>query len=123
MIEFSRKRDTAALAVHLENTWDVYIREAMGRDPELLSDGSALRQLLGFYGQERLAQRARAEDVRRVRALRDQLRAVFEAPSEADAVDLSNAILRRSGSVAQLVRTGDGWTYRHHAPDASLVDT
>jgi len=122
MIEFSRKRDTAALAVGLANTWDVYIREAMGRDPELLRDASALRRLLRFYRQERLARRVRAGDLGPVRALRDQLRAAFEAPSEVDAVELLNAILRRSGSVTQLVRAGNGWVYRHHAADASLVD-
>jgi predicted RNA-binding Zn ribbon-like protein len=118
MIAFSRKRDTAALAVGLVNTWDV-----MATDRELLKDANDLRRLLRFYAQERLARRVRADDVEPVRALRDQLRAVFEAPSEDAAVELLNAIVRRSGAIAQLVRVRDRWSYRHHAPDASLVDT
>ena len=118
MISFSRTRDTTALAVGLVNTWDV-----MARDPELLRDASALRELLHFYEQEPLARRARPGDVAPVRSLRDRLRGAFEAGSEDDAVELLNAVVRESGAVAQLVRAGDAWAYRHHAPDASLVDT
>jgi predicted RNA-binding Zn ribbon-like protein len=118
VIAFSRKRDTTALTVGLVNTWDV-----MARDPELLKDATALRRLLRFYRQERLARRVRPQDVARVRSLRDQLRAAWEARSEDNAVEVLNAVLRRSASVAQLVRAGKGWTYRHHAPDASLADT
>jgi predicted RNA-binding Zn ribbon-like protein len=118
MISFSRTRDEAALAVGLVNTWDT-----LASDPELLADADALRRLLRFYEQDELAERVAEHDVRKMRSLRDRLRRAFEANSEDDAVEALNGVLRSSGAVAQLVRAGDRWAYRHHAPGASLVDT
>jgi predicted RNA-binding Zn ribbon-like protein len=117
LIEFSRTKDSAALAVGLVNTWDT-----MARNPELLRDRLALRELLRFYIQEKLADRIVEGDVAPVRELRDRLRRAFEAVSEPEAVGVLNGILKEAGSVPQLESAGGSWNYRYHKPGAPAAD-
>lgn len=117
LIEFSRTKDTAALAVGLVNTWDT-----MARDPELLRDRAAVVELLRFYEQTKLAERITDRDVLLVRELRDRLRRAFEAASEHEAVDVLNGILEEAGAPPRLVKAGDRWDYRYHDAGASARD-
>jgi predicted RNA-binding Zn ribbon-like protein len=117
LIEFSRTRDAAALAVGLVNTWDT-----MAPNPELLRDRAALVDLLRFYEQPKLAERITDRDVPPVRELRARLRRAFEAVSEHEAVDVLNGILEEAGAAPQLVKVGDRWDYRYHEAGASARD-
>lgn len=117
MIEFSRTKDAAALAVGLINTWDT-----LSRDPEGLPDVAALRRVLRFYERNDLAEAVSPRDAARARDLRTRLRHAFEAEREEEAVELLNEILRRAGGPPQLVGSRGSWSYRYHARDAPPID-
>src|SRR5437763_2870228 len=117
MIEFSRVKDAAALAVGLVNTWDTF-----SRDPEGLRDVDTLRGLLRFYERPDLAEAVAVRDTSRARELRTRLRRAFEADGEEAAVETLNEILRRAGAPPQLVGSSGRWSYRYHDRDAPPIE-
>jgi predicted RNA-binding Zn ribbon-like protein len=84
-------------------------------DPDRLPDVAALDAFVEHWGWTGARAHDRAE-LAAVRALRPQLRAVWLA-DEDGAVELVNAMLRRSRALPQLVRHDD-WDYHVHATSA-----
>src|SRR5215218_8895864 len=104
------------LAVGLVNTWDV-----LDDDPEFLRDLPHLREFLEQHGLEREARVAVEGDLKRVRSLRRRVRSVFEAESEAEAVEILNDLL--VDSVAQLRPEKGGWRFAYEPRrDRDLAD-
>jgi predicted RNA-binding Zn ribbon-like protein len=104
--------ETVELAVELVNTWD-----RMATPAEQLPDRPALRRFLERHGLERAARTVAAEDAGHARELRDRLRGAFEAPDEATAVQVLNALLVEGGSVPELTRhNGLPWHF-HFGPE------
>jgi predicted RNA-binding Zn ribbon-like protein len=100
--------ETVELAVELVNTWN-----RMATPPEGLPDRSALRRFLERHGLERASRTVGMEDAGHARELRDRLRGAFEAPDEATAVQVLNALLVEGGSVPELTRH-DGLPWHFH---------
>ena len=94
------------LAVGLVNTWDV-----LDDEPEFLRDTKNLRTFLEQHGLDREARVAAEGDLKRVRSLRRRVRSVFEAETEAEAVEILNDLL--ADSVAQLRPGKDGWRFSY----------
>ena len=94
------------LAVGLVNTWDV-----LDEEPEFLSGVGNLRTFLDQHGLEREARVATEGDLRRVRSLRRRVRSVFEADTEAEAVETLNDLL--ADSVPQLRPEKGGWRFSY----------
>jgi predicted RNA-binding Zn ribbon-like protein len=69
-----------------------------------------------------------AGDLKRVRVLRDEIRAILEAPSGEDVAEAANAMLSRAGARPVLDRDdgdgrGGGWSwYAEAPPGSSLAD-
>jgi predicted RNA-binding Zn ribbon-like protein len=114
VIGFQKPGDPAAFAVALANTWDT-----LEPDPELLEDARTLRRLLDAHG---LNVVPLERDVPRARALRDQLRAVFEVEDEETAVEQLNELLRDARAVPQLEREGGRWAMAYAAPGGDVLD-
>ncbi len=107
MIEFQQPGDPVAIAVDLANTWDV-----LEAEPERLRGVDGLRRFLSersIRGAASVGER----DVARVRAFRDELRAVFEERDEREAAALLNGLLEGSGAVPRLVQAAGGWSLQH----------
>ncbi len=94
------------LAVGLVNTWDV-----LDEEPEFLHEVGNLRRFLEQHSLEREARVATEGDLKRVRSLRRRVRSVFEAETEAEAVEILNDLL--ADSVAQLRPGKDGWRFAY----------
>ena len=77
------------------NTWDV-----LDEEPEFLSGVGTLRAFLDQHGLEREARVAKEGDLRRVRSLRRRV-GVFEANTEAEAVETLNDLLADSAAPAE----------------------
>jgi predicted RNA-binding Zn ribbon-like protein len=92
------------LAVDLVNTWDV-----LQEEPEFLSDVGHLRRFLLEHGLAVEAEVSADRDLSRMRALRRRVRSVFEAESEAEAVETLNGLL--TDAVPQLRSGPGGWTF------------
>ena len=110
---FQKDDDPVRMAVDLVNSWDT-----LEADPELMKDPATLQRFLARRGHGEF--RTTRRDVAEVRAVRGELRAAFEAESEADAVARLNAVLARSEAKPQLEQSEDGWRVRW---TGSLVDT
>ncbi len=100
--------DAVELAVGLVNTWD-----RLANPPEQLPDASALRRFLLLHGDDEAAARVTADDADRVRELRDRLRGAFEAPDEATAVQILNALLVEGAALPELT-SHDGLPWHFH---------
>lgn len=96
-----------AVAVDLVNSWD----ELVG-PPELLRSVESLRVLLRWHGFDEAARLVTEEDVPRARELRARLTGVFDASSEAKAVEILNDMLAELGRPPHLERTPGGWRLR-----------
>jgi hypothetical protein len=83
------------LAVGLVNTWDV-----LDEEPEFLSGVGNLRKFLHEHCLEREARVATEGDLTRVRSLRRRVRSVFEADTEAEAVETLNDYCRLGAAAA-----------------------
>lgn len=94
------------LAVGLVNTWDV-----LDDEPEFLHEVGNLRRFLEHHGLEREARVAKEGDLKRVRSLRRRVRSVFEAETEAEAVETLNDLL--ADSVPQLRPEKGGWRFAY----------
>lgn len=103
---FQKDNDPVALAVDLVNTWD-----ELEPDPELLRDAAAVRRFLARHGYGE-ALRISSRDLAQVRALRDALRAAFDAEDEEAAVRELNGVLSRSAAKPQFERSGEEWGVR-----------
>jgi predicted RNA-binding Zn ribbon-like protein len=98
------ERDDLALAVDLANTW-----ETLDPPSERLTLRS-LRRLLEHHGHRAAARAARERDVLDLRAVRDELRRAFEAPSEARSIAILNQQL--AGRPAPTLRRAPGgWRF------------
>src|SRR5215211_7224167 len=75
-----------AVGVDLVNTWDL-----LEAEPDLIEGLDDVRVWLRWHGLDRAADRVREVDVDRVRALRSRLDAIFDAPTEDEAVELDGA--------------------------------
>jgi predicted RNA-binding Zn ribbon-like protein len=115
MLQFQKPDDPVALAVALANTWDT-----LASPPELLLDLDALARFLAANDVDRADPSER--DLRAVRAVRDAVRAAFEASDESQAVDALNGLLSSTGAIPQLERAGDGWAFRYRTRTASVAD-
>lgn len=62
------------------------------------------------------------QDVAALRALRPELRAIFEAPDEKAAAAGINALLARSGAAPQMTDHDGKWHLHYAADDAPLAD-
>jgi predicted RNA-binding Zn ribbon-like protein len=102
-----------AVAVDLVNTWDL-----LEAEPDLIEGLDDVRVWLTWHGLDRAADRVREVDVDRVRALRSRLDAIFDAPTEDEAVELVNGLMRDYGTPPQLERDGANWRLRSW-PDES----
>jgi predicted RNA-binding Zn ribbon-like protein len=118
VVSFQKPGDPAELAVDLCNTWDT-----LEEDPEILRDVAALRRFLDRHGLEAEAEQADARDLERVRALRDGLRAAFEAGDDTTAVELLNGIAAAAGATPRLERVGGSWDFRYAPAAAGLGDS
>lgn len=86
------------LAVLLVNSFDL-----LEDPPDRLTDLSWFTDVLCDEGHGDIARALRPPDVRALRALRDRLRAVFEAGSPAEAAAILNPMLGQAPAVPQLV--------------------
>jgi predicted RNA-binding Zn ribbon-like protein len=101
----ARWEDDVDLAVALLNTVD-QLEEPADR----LVDIGRLRRILDAGGGADLGRRLRAADLPGVRAIREELRTVFTAPTASRRAAALNALLRASGAQPQLVAAGeDDW--------------
>jgi predicted RNA-binding Zn ribbon-like protein len=106
-----------AVAVDLVNTWDL-----LEPEPDLIEGLVDVRTWLTWHGLDRAADRMRESDVDCVRALRSRLDAVFDAGSEAEAVELVNALVREYGTPPQLERDGGRWCVRSWPDESKGLD-
>src|SRR5438105_962804 len=100
-----------ALAVDLLNSWD-----ELHDPPELLSV-RWLRRYLEFHGFPAAAAGVGEPEIAPARELRERLRRGFDAPTEKEAVEALNEILRDFGEPPQLERSGGGWRFRYGAQE------
>jgi len=100
-------------AIEVLNTWDT-----LEPEPEVITDADMLRRFLRWAGRPELIDAVRDADVPRFRALRERLRAAFEARSEAEAVAALNAILADHPAVSELAGEPGSWQFRHRAAAA-----
>jgi predicted RNA-binding Zn ribbon-like protein len=105
-----------ALAVDLLNSWD-----ELEPDPDLLSP-RWLRRYLEFHGYDAAAVAVDEASVAPARALRERLRAAFDATSEEEAVATLNALLVEHGRPPQLERAGGEWRFRYGPDEQAGVD-
>jgi predicted RNA-binding Zn ribbon-like protein len=111
--------DALGLAVGLVNTWD-----ELEDPPEIIRDVPQVSRWLRLHaepGVDEVAERLTPADLERVKAVRGELRRAFEADSEAEAVEILNALLRRTKAVPQLSAEAGRWEYAvpsQHASDA-----
>ena len=103
-------------AIEVLNTWDTF-----APDPELIDGPEILGRFLRWAGHPELATDLSATDVEGFRALRGQLRAAFDADSEADAVAALNLILGEHPTVSEMARVEGGWRFQHRASDPKDV--
>ncbi len=75
--------------------------------PDRLTDLDWYSEVLDELGHEDIARSLRPEDLAGLRQLRETLRGVFEAESEADAAAILNPMLSRVPAVPQLVVDAD----------------
>lgn len=88
---------------------------------EYLRTPDDVRELLEAQGIEGYGD-VDARDLEPLRALRAQLRAVFEAPDERTAAERINALLARSGAAPQMTDHDGKWHLHYAAEDASFAD-
>lgn len=100
------------LVVLLVNSYDL-----LDDPPDRLHDLVWFDSALRAAGHGQLADQLHAPDVPALRALRDQLRAVFEAADVEVAASVLNPLLTSSGSVATLVPDADGGASLAVTPD------
>ena len=81
-------------------------------------DVKALRDAQGLEGYGAISE----ADLEPVRALRPELRAIFEAPNEKEAAARINALLARSGAAPQMTDHDGKWHLHFAADDAPLAD-
>jgi predicted RNA-binding Zn ribbon-like protein len=103
------------VAVNLVNSLEVV------SGTENLHTADDIRTLLDAQGLEGYGPVAET-DVEPLRALRPELRAVFEAPGERDAAARINALLARSGAAPQMTDHDGKWHLHYAADDAPLAD-
>lgn len=80
-----------------------------------------VRELLAAQGLEGYGSVGEA-DLEPLRALRPELRAIFESADERDAAARINALLARSGAAPQMTDHDGKWHLHYAADDASLAD-
>jgi predicted RNA-binding Zn ribbon-like protein len=111
--------DALGLAVGLVNTWD-----ELEDPPEIIRDVPQVSRWLRLHaepGVDEVAERLTPADLEHLKAVRGELRRAFEADSEAEAVEILNALLRRTKAVPQLSAEAGRWEYAvpsQHASDA-----
>lgn len=88
---------------------------------EHLQSAADVRALLDGQGLEGYGEVGEA-DVEPLRALRPELRAIFEAPGEREAAERINALLARSGAAPQMTDHDGKWHLHFAADDAPLAD-
>ncbi len=88
---------------------------------EYLVTPDDVRELLDAQGLEGYGDVAES-DLDPLRALRPELRAIFEAPSEKEAAAGINALLARSGAAPQMTDHDGRWHLHYAADDAPLAD-
>jgi predicted RNA-binding Zn ribbon-like protein len=103
------------IAAALVNTHDVTLAQ-----PEKLTGPDVLARFMREQG-VRMTRHVRAADTVRARELRARVRAVFEAPDEAAAVRLVNALLAEVPATAALERIADGWELSQRPTDSDPV--
>jgi predicted RNA-binding Zn ribbon-like protein len=101
-------------AIAVLNTFDTF-----DPAPERITDAGVLRRFVRWSGFPALADLVREDDLPRFRALRDRLRAAFEAESEEAAVEALNGVLAEHATVSSLVHDANGWRFEHRAADPS----
>lgn len=94
--------DDLELAVELVNT----VHE-LADPPDRLTDVAYFQRELVKAGEPRLADEVAPYDFQPLRILRDRLRGVFTARTDAEAVPLLNALLREANAVPQLLVADD----------------
>jgi predicted RNA-binding Zn ribbon-like protein len=108
----------AALAQNLVNTYD-----PTHEPPEYLRSIRDLRVLLEYHGLS--AGGAASADLNAVRELRNEVRAVFEAPSATAAMQRVNGLLDRARIALRVVRRGSqprlDWAAAEDAPAADRL--
>jgi predicted RNA-binding Zn ribbon-like protein len=105
--------DGLAFVVRLLNSWD-----ELEPERERLVDTEVGARFLSRHGFHDAAGRMDQRELRALRSLRTALRAAWEAPSDAAAVEALNTMLARSSARPRLEREQDGWAYRWDAPGA-----
>lgn len=102
--------DGLSFALRLANSWD-----ELEDDPELLRDPDIAARFLRRHGLDEAAQLVDRRELRALRALRERVRAAWDAP-ERRSVELLNELRASVRAVPRLVRTADRWTYRWDHP-------
>jgi hypothetical protein len=102
--------DGLAFAVRLLNSWD-----ELEPDHERLVDTEVGARFLRRHGLHDAADRLDQRELRRLKSLRGELRAAWEAPSDEAAVEALNAVLAASRVQPRLTQDEDGWAYRWDA--------
>jgi predicted RNA-binding Zn ribbon-like protein len=110
--------DAIELAVGIVNTWD-----RLATPPEQLPDAAAFRRFLYRHGLEEAAGTVTEDDADSARELRDRLRGAFEAPDEATATQILNALLIEGRAVPELARhDGLPWHFHYGPVDEETVE-
>lgn len=107
------ERDDVALAIDLANTW-----ETLDPPSERLAEVASLQRLLRHHGHLEAAEAATEQDVRRLRRVRDRIRAAFVARDEESAVAELNTLLERAPA-PRLV--GPSWRFAWDESTPSFV--
>lgn len=105
-------------AVDLVNTWDPVMRPA---DPE--GERQAVRHFLATH-HPGLAERATEVDVEALELFREELRPVFEADTDEQAIEALNELLARTPVQPAIVtHDGEPWHWHLSPQDVSVADT
>lgn len=104
-----------ALAQNLVNSYD-----PTHSPPEYLQTAADLKAFLALHGLP--SHNASAADLPRVRRLRAEVRAIFEAPDPGKAIAGANEVLRRARPELQLKAEGGAAAFEWGAGGASVIE-
>ncbi|HET9520975.1 MAG TPA: CGNR zinc finger domain-containing protein [Candidatus Limnocylindrales bacterium] len=110
-------RTSLERAIAFLNTWDT-----VAAAPDLVADAAILGRFLRWVHDRPAPITAHDADLVAFRAARVRLRAAFESPDEATAVEALNAILVDRPAVARLERDGETWILRHEPVGPDLIE-
>jgi predicted RNA-binding Zn ribbon-like protein len=107
-----------ARAIEVVNTWDT-----LDAEPEHIDGIEIFRRFLRWADEPGAAEAVDEDDLGAFRTLRAGLRAVFDAPSETDAVAAVSTLLANAPVVVAVEGDAGRWQIRHRAAGGRPLDS